>query len=513
MALLNNNTKVKMLPYIFSTSLFITPPAFASLDISSYIPLGMDFMTLPGVDSLSYQIVDIKKPFFSRKPEKEVKKYDTITPVALGPKVEPKELPKSVLETISYEIIAISNRNLQKAELKGELKVANSIYDEEKKSLTYVVLQGDTLNIIGKKLGLNWQDIAKKNKIFAKNDYRIYAGQELNVNLDENLEGKIAREQFEAKTLAKAEVKSENNSNQLESKLKSRVVNFQLLNEKLQALNSTSTSTLNSIPNSSLNLSSNCHEVEVKLLKSKHVKYIAKETNLHPDEVMAQTKMKSTRFNPGVYTLCVKKDEKTGYIPLHHNHNWELIKTKSGGEIWSERRKFGVFGLGKILGVKPGNCFSNLKDKDTILAENKEIFDEAQKQFNVDANVLASISKIESGGNSKCLSPTGALGSMGLTRYYYNDSNLEPINPFNKKEAVFRAAEKLAELLKKYNSSYHLALSAYNQGEDRVDVALEFAKARGVNNSFEIVNKFLPTKEGKNYSKIVLAEAKMIKHS
>jgi len=70
--------------------------------------------------------------------------------------------------------------------------------------------------------------------------------------------------------------------------------------------------------------------------------------------------------------------------------------------------------------------------------------------------------KIESTNHTFAVSDTGALGCMQLTKWIYHDIN-PPINPFDPKQAVKRAAEHLLDVYQKTGSE-EKTVRTYNGG-------------------------------------------------
>jgi soluble lytic murein transglycosylase-like protein len=101
------------------------------------------------------------------------------------------------------------------------------------------------------------------------------------------------------------------------------------------------------------------------------------------------------------------------------------------------------------------------------LADLHEMLAEAGEQHNLDADLLASVVKAESNGNSRAVSRAGARGLMQLmpktaAEHGVNDS-------FRPDENVRGGSAYLNELLIKYHDNISLALAAYNAGPAAVD--------------------------------------------
>lgn len=100
-------------------------------------------------------------------------------------------------------------------------------------------------------------------------------------------------------------------------------------------------------------------------------------------------------------------------------------------------------------------------------ADLHEMLAEAGEQHNIDADLLASIVKAESNGNTRAVSRAGARGLMQLmpetaTGEGVNDS-------FRPDENVRGGTKYLDALLLRYHDNIALALAAYNAGPAAVD--------------------------------------------
>ena len=81
--------------------------------------------------------------------------------------------------------------------------------------------------------------------------------------------------------------------------------------------------------------------------------------------------------------------------------------------------------------------------------------------------LLRAVIVVESGFNSRAVSPKGAMGLMQLmpkTAKRYGASN-----PFDPAQNIHAGARYLAELITRYDRDLELVLAAYNAGEDAVE--------------------------------------------
>lgn len=96
-----------------------------------------------------------------------------------------------------------------------------------------------------------------------------------------------------------------------------------------------------------------------------------------------------------------------------------------------------------------------------------EMLDKAGREHNVDVDLLASVVKAESGGNTHAVSRAGAKGLMQLMPATANDLGVQ--DSFKASENVRGGSEYLDQLLTRYHDNMSLALAAYNAGPAAVD--------------------------------------------
>src|SRR5580700_10139108 len=92
---------------------------------------------------------------------------------------------------------------------------------------------------------------------------------------------------------------------------------------------------------------------------------------------------------------------------------------------------------------------------------------QAGTTHNLDADLLASVVRAESGGHARAVSRTGAQGLMQLMPGTASD--LGVTNSFAPSENIQGGTAYLDALLKKYHDNLPLALAAYNAGPAAVD--------------------------------------------
>jgi soluble lytic murein transglycosylase-like protein len=92
---------------------------------------------------------------------------------------------------------------------------------------------------------------------------------------------------------------------------------------------------------------------------------------------------------------------------------------------------------------------------------------EASQQHNLDADLLASVVKAESNGNTRAVSRAGARGLMQLMPKTAAEQGVD--DSFRPDENVRGGSAYLNDLLVKYHDNIALALAAYNAGPAAVD--------------------------------------------
>lgn len=110
----------------------------------------------------------------------------------------------------------------------------------------------------------------------------------------------------------------------------------------------------------------------------------------------------------------------------------------------------------------PARPTSDTDETKLSAADLHEMLGEAGREHNLDADLLASVVKAESGGNSHAVSRTGARGLMQLMPATAADVGVK--DSFRPSENVRGGTVYLDELLTQYHDNLALALAAYNAG-------------------------------------------------
>jgi hypothetical protein len=100
-------------------------------------------------------------------------------------------------------------------------------------------------------------------------------------------------------------------------------------------------------------------------------------------------------------------------------------------------------------------------------ADLHEMLNKAGQEHNVDVDLLASLVKAESGGNTRAVSRAGARGLMQLMPSTAKDMGVA--DSFQPDQNVRGGSAYLDELLTRYHDNIAKALAAYNAGPDAVD--------------------------------------------
>lgn len=96
----------------------------------------------------------------------------------------------------------------------------------------------------------------------------------------------------------------------------------------------------------------------------------------------------------------------------------------------------------------------------------RRLIEEAARRHGLPVELLDSIAAVESGYNSRAVSPKGAIGLMQLMPETAAELKADPTDPAQNVDA---AARYLRELLERYDYGLYRALAAYNAGPGAVD--------------------------------------------
>jgi len=117
--------------------------------------------------------------------------------------------------------------------------------------------------------------------------------------------------------------------------------------------------------------------------------------------------------------------------------------------------------------TRPNTMLEAKPDPKLSAADLHQMLSTAGRQHNVDEDLLASLVKAESGGNTRAVSRAGARGLMQLMPGTAADLGVE--DSFRPEQNVRGGTTYLDSLLTRYHDNLSLALAAYNAGPAAVD--------------------------------------------
>jgi soluble lytic murein transglycosylase-like protein len=120
-----------------------------------------------------------------------------------------------------------------------------------------------------------------------------------------------------------------------------------------------------------------------------------------------------------------------------------------------------------IADVAPAAAAVKTPDATLTNAEMKEMLAHAGDAHNIDADLLASVVRAESGWQVKAVSRTGAKGLMQLMPGTASDMGVA--DAFRPEQNIAGGTAYLDALLTRYHDNVALALAAYNAGPGAVD--------------------------------------------
>jgi len=115
----------------------------------------------------------------------------------------------------------------------------------------------------------------------------------------------------------------------------------------------------------------------------------------------------------------------------------------------------------------PAKQTSSFTDSKLTTEDLRQLLSRASAEHNVDADLLASVVKAESGGNARATSRAGARGLMQLMPGTAHQLGVS--DSFAPDQNVRGGTAYLDSLLTRYHDNITLALAAYNAGPEAVD--------------------------------------------
>ncbi len=130
-----------------------------------------------------------------------------------------------------------------------------------------------------------------------------------------------------------------------------------------------------------------------------------------------------------------------------------------------------------IYRLEPVDCSAGKTEFDSALrgavnlsaGDLDSIFEAASKRYNVPANLLKAVAKVESNFNPNATSRCGAMGVMQLMPRTAKWLGVN--DAYNAQENIMGGAKYLSQLLRQFDGDTARALAAYNAGPGRVSKA------------------------------------------
>lgn len=155
----------------------------------------------------------------------------------------------------------------------------------------------------------------------------------------------------------------------------------------------------------------------------------------------------------------------------HHTQVGEHVRLylSAGENNYIELQPGEIAGFAQVPDPPPQPQAQNMRPADAKLnpADLREMLAEAGHEHNLDVDLLASLVKAESGGNTHAVSSAGARGLMQLMPSTASDLGVQ--DSFKPDENVRGGSTYLDELLTRYHENLAMALAAYNAGPAAVD--------------------------------------------
>jgi soluble lytic murein transglycosylase-like protein len=154
------------------------------------------------------------------------------------------------------------------------------------------------------------------------------------------------------------------------------------------------------------------------------------------------------------------------------NHHAQLgsqirLYLNSGDSSYIDRASEDIAKIETVPDPPPPPAAATRTDAKLSAADLHEMLAEAGQRHNLDADLLASVVKAESNGNTHAVSRAGARGLMQLMPKTAADLGVD--DSFRPDQNVRGGSAYLNDLLVKYHDNIALALAAYNAGPAAVD--------------------------------------------
>lgn len=146
---------------------------------------------------------------------------------------------------------------------------------------------------------------------------------------------------------------------------------------------------------------------------------------------------------------------------VRHEPVGDRVRVYTSGENYIELKATEIVSVDVLPDPAPAPAVKLTK------ADMNEMLASAGEQHNIDADLLASIVKAESGGQARAVSRAGAQGLMQLMPGTAREMGVS--DSFEPRQNINGGTQYLDALLTRYHDSIALAVAAYNAGPAAVD--------------------------------------------
>lgn len=212
------------------------------------------------------------------------------------------------------------------------------------------------------------------------------------------------------------------------------------------------------------------------------------------------------------------------YAREKYDENLLLALKKTHSQILEDKARLGKQGMAKYLGYTPGVAAHGKRSLDALLLQ-YDYISQASSQLDFkryygnradseELYTLLALTKVESGGDCRVGSPTGALGCSQLVSEIVEEYG---VNPFRSSQVYEASAHLLNEEISKFGLV--LGITAYNAGAPKVQEAYSRAEELGMNLSDkssiltvkDAGGNYVLDREARNYYRKVLREKQKLK--
>ncbi len=152
---------------------------------------------------------------------------------------------------------------------------------------------------------------------------------------------------------------------------------------------------------------------------------------------------------------------------VRHEPVGDRVRVYTSGENYIELKATEIVSVDVLPDPVAAVAVVPVKSATLTKADMNEMLASAGKQHNIDADLLASIVKAESGGHERAVSRTGAQGLMQLMPGTAREMGVA--DSFEPQQNINGGTQYLDALLTHYHDNIALAVAAYNAGPAAVD--------------------------------------------